>query len=77
MMQFRCLHSEFKNFCLLLWVVSGQNLRQIVFSLDSCSHNFIRDYSPVELSLLPCILLTVLLPLLSVHYTKNERAVLK
>lgn len=55
-MQFRCSHSEFRNFCLLLWVVPGQNIRRILFSLDSCSHNFIRDYSPVELSVL-CILL--------------------
>lgn len=52
MIQFRCLHSEFRNFCLLLWVVPVQNLRQIVFSLDFCSHNFVRDYSPAELSIL-------------------------
>lgn len=57
MMQFRCLHSEFSDFCLLLWVFPGQNLRQILLSLDSCSHNFIRDSSPVELSILLCILL--------------------
>lgn len=41
-----------------------------MFSLDSCSYNFIRDYSPVELSILQCILLTVLLSFLSVNTPK-------
>lgn len=76
MMQFRSLHSEFRNFCPLLWAVSGQNLRQIVFSLDSCSHNFIRDYSLFELfSHVFC--LQSCYHFLSVHYIQIERAVLK